>query len=78
MWSLEHDLIQRHHGDLFVIFKTISGREVEINADDVFRVTLDDIGVSTISIKVEIETAMAVMDEKFEPRKIQTADHQKH
>ena len=61
-----------------MIFKTISGREVEINSDDVFRVTLDDIGVSTISIKVEIETAMAVMDEKFEPRKIKTADHQKH
>lgn len=65
-------------GRLFVIFKTISGREVEINADDVFRVTLDDIGVSTISIKVEIDTAMAVMDEKFEPRKIKVADHQKH
>tara|TARA_R110000751_G_scaffold112995_1_gene212139 strand:+ start:731 stop:943 length:213 start_codon:yes stop_codon:yes gene_type:complete len=65
-------------GGLFVIFKTISGREVEINSDDVFRVTLDDIGVSTISIKVEIETAMAIMDEKFEPRKIKAADNQKH
>jgi len=61
-----------------LIFKTISGREVEINSDDVFRVMLDDIGVSTISIKVEIETAMSIMDEKFEPRKIKAADRQNH
>jgi len=65
-------------GGLLLIFKTISGREVEVNSDDVFRVMLDDIGVSTISIKVEIETAMSIMDEKFEPRKIKAADHQKH
>ena len=61
-----------------MIFKTISGREVEINSDDVFRVTLDDIGVSTISIKVESQTAMLVMDEKFEPREIKATHHQKH
>ena len=57
-------------------FTTLSGRTVKVARTDVFKVNLNDTGLHTVTIKVNLDEATQLMEQMLEPGEIETLDAQ--
>ena len=57
-------------------FTTLSGRTVKVARTDVFKVNLNDTGLHTVTIKVNLDEATKLMEVMLEPGEIETLDAQ--
>ena len=58
-------------------FTTLSGRTVKVARTDVFKVNLNDTGLHTVTIKVNLDEATQLMEQMLEPGEIETLDAQR-
>jgi len=61
-------------GGLLVTFTTLSGRTVNVARTDVFKVNLNDAGLHTVTIKVNLDEATNLMEQLLEPGEIETLE----
>lgn len=57
-------------------FTTLSGRTVTVSRTDVFKVNLNDTGLHTVTIKINLDEATQLMEVMLEPGEIETLDAQ--
>ena len=55
-------------------FTTLSGRTVKVARTDVFKVNLNDTGLHTVTIKVNLDEATNLMEQLLEPGEIETLE----
>ena len=55
-------------------FTTLSGRTVTVSRTDVFKVNLNDTGLHTVTIKVNLDEATKLMEVMLEPGEIETLE----
>ena len=61
-------------GGLLVTFTTLSGRTVNVARTDVFKVNLNDAGLHTVTIKINLDEATQLMEVMLEPGEIETLE----
>ena len=55
-------------------FTTLSGRTVNVARTDVFKVNLNDAGLHTVTIKINLDEATQLMEVMLEPGEIETLE----
>ena len=55
-------------------FTTLSGRTVNVARTDVFKVNLNDTGLHTVTIKINLDEATQLMEQMLEPGEIETLE----